>query len=434
MSFELKNIIAKREQIYIYALAVFLLLLPFQVRYNNIGLILLIAGWLINFSKEQFLENFKNTFWKRGYLVMVLFYAYFVLRGLSIENGELVFSESATREIGRKVAFIVFPLLFNMKLIKAHYHKLIRFFVYGVFLAMIVCLLNAFYVNGVEGINAGRGLKHFNAWYFSNHLLVKPIDFHPTMFAFVTAIVLHLGVLQILGVSNDNLKVFKNKLWAIIMSVFLFVFLLALSSRNVLFFSLISIFIIVIRTILKSKNYKLLLYFGLASIVLITVELSVNHVNRRRVLDLLQLTKNPSEMSFGGSSFRMACTTALYEELVKDNWLLGIGSGRNEKRFNEAYLKYDLSVAAEENYNAHNQYLETLIYNGAIGLLLLLAMYFIVFRFTLKNRLLFGFIIGYLLLTVALTESILERQKGIWLFVTLILVLLDSRIVLNKKN
>ncbi|WP_308991784.1 O-antigen ligase family protein [Mariniflexile litorale] len=416
----LSTIIKNKEKIYVYGLSLFLFLLPFKIRYNNIGLILLIVGWIFNFDRNEFLENFKVKNFKIAYILILIFYFYFVLRGFNFTNQESIFMAEAVKEYGRRTALILFPLLFNYKLINQYYKLLVKIFINGVFLAILICVSNAFYINAIEGIGVGRGLNHFNDWYFSNHLLVKPIEFHPTLFALVCSIVFHLGILQFLNI--NNVRVFKSNVKAIIISLLVFVFMLALSSRNVIFFTLVSSSFIVLRYVIKQKKFKILFAFFILISSMIILELSINYVNRKRFFDAINLNTEAYNLSYGGTSFRYACGKALYNEIAKEHWLFGIGSGRNIDVFNNAYLKYNLTIAAESNYNAHNQYLETLIYNGILGLLLLLALFIFVFWVCYKQKFYFGAIIVYLLATVSITESILENQKGLWLFITLIFV------------
>ncbi|MBL6449866.1 O-antigen ligase family protein [Fulvivirga sp. 29W222] len=422
----------KKEYIYIYSLCLFLFLLPFEVRYNNIGLIALVLGWAINFKGTEFLSYIKDRSFKRIFIAICLFYVYFILRGFDFSS-ETYFYNNALVEYGKKIALILLPILLNIKAIRKH-HKLILYsFVGGVFLAIIICLSNAVYVNFKEGLQVNRGFFHFNAWYFSNLLLTKPINFHPTLFSFAVSIVLHICVLQILNLSASKVKLFKSKAIASAVAILMFMFMLMLSSRNVLLFSTVSIFILVIKYIINTKKYRYSLYFILAITGISAFELSINHVNKQRIVDLLSINKNPTEKSFGGSSFRLASFNALYQEIIKDNWIFGIGSGGDQTQFDRAYLKHGLSIAAKEHYNAHNQYLETLIDNGIVGLLLLLAIYFVALKTSYNTNSYLGLIVVYLLASLALTESILERQKGIWLFTTVLFIFIAKLENLKEK-
>jgi len=97
--------------------------------------------------------------------------------------------------------------------------------------------------------------------------------------------------------------------------------------------------------------------------------------------------------------------------VLRDNWIFGVGTGDSVNELNKLRsIEWHESM---ENYNSHNQYIESLLDVGVLGISALLLLLLNLVRAGIKSRnyVLIGF---FLVLSVSfLTESILERQKGI---------------------
>jgi O-antigen ligase len=96
--------------------------------------------------------------------------------------------------------------------------------------------------------------------------------------------------------------------------------------------------------------------------------------------------------------------------LFKNAPYFGYGTGDVKDCLMESYRASNFTYALEKKLNAHNQYLQTSVALGFLGLLSLLAFLFLPLypvRFSS-----FSFFIGLVILN-ALTESIFETQKGV---------------------
>lgn len=98
--------------------------------------------------------------------------------------------------------------------------------------------------------------------------------------------------------------------------------------------------------------------------------------------------------------------------IVKDNFILGVGIGDVKNNLKDSYAKNDMEDALKNNLNSHNQYLETLIGLGLIGLLMLLAMFFIPAYIALKKR---NILVLFFLIVIGINflfETMLNTQAG----------------------
>ena len=98
--------------------------------------------------------------------------------------------------------------------------------------------------------------------------------------------------------------------------------------------------------------------------------------------------------------------------IVKENPLLGVGVGDAQDKLNARYVSVGNTLWANRELNAHNQYLQTLLETGLIGLILLLAfLTSLVFSFDKRKRI---YAISILVLYGLnfLFESMLLRNSG----------------------
>ncbi|GAB4331064.1 MAG: hypothetical protein Kow00127_23110 [Bacteroidales bacterium] len=113
-----------------------------------------------------------------------------------------------------------------------------------------------------------------------------------------------------------------------------------------------------------------------------------------------------------GSAARMLVWKSSLE-ILAEHPVIGVGTGDVAPALMEKYHEHGITSAEEHGYNAHNQYLQTMLATGIAGLLVLLAGLWITLRQGWLNKepllflfpLLFGFHI--------LVESMLERQAGV---------------------
>ncbi|MGQ0828479.1 MAG: O-antigen ligase family protein [Bacteroidota bacterium] len=111
--------------------------------------------------------------------------------------------------------------------------------------------------------------------------------------------------------------------------------------------------------------------------------------------------------------------TGIYKcglDLVKDNWLYGVGPGNVQKQLNGCYGSFSKEVYDGKNYNTHNQFLD---YWAGMGILAPLSLLLLLFYVSYTNFKTGNFLPAGLcvLFFVAMqTENVLTRQNGIVVF------------------
>jgi O-antigen ligase len=112
---------------------------------------------------------------------------------------------------------------------------------------------------------------------------------------------------------------------------------------------------------------------------------------------------------------------------IKKYWPLGTGTGGTMTALRSEYDKLNLGVF-KYDYTSHNQYIETSLEIGIVGLVVLIACYFIPMRMAIlqKNKLLFSVIL--IMVLTSFTTCVLERSRGIIFYMSF------ASMLMIKKN
>ena len=87
-------------------------------------------------------------------------------------------------------------------------------------------------------------------------------------------------------------------------------------------------------------------------------------------------------------------------------------------------------LKSHSDYMSHNQYVETFMKSGLIGLISLLSIIVYCFYISIKRKNKMLLVISFILCCSMLTESVFERVTGIYFFSTVILLILNDK----KRN
>jgi len=121
------------------------------------------------------------------------------------------------------------------------------------------------------------------------------------------------------------------------------------------------------------------------------------------------------------------CKTAV--AIIKNNFILGVGTGDLQDAFNLQYNKYNSVLELQYRLRAHNQYLTYMVAFGVVGLswFLFFLFYPIIKTKLYKNYFYLAFF--SIVLLSMITEDTLETQVGINFF-----VFFNTIFLLSLKN
>ena len=373
-----------------------LITLPFPNYYiNSISIITCFNFWLLHNSIRVKYKNLKKNFLSFIILSSLFWISLF---GLLYTQD----TKEGLRNLEQNLPFLVFPLVFLSINLEKSFSKIIfKYFSYSVLIASLFALLKAFFFK----------VNNLGEFFFFDQLS-KLLDKHTTYFALFIVIAISYFLNELL------LKKWKN----IIMVLFLFLMLYMLSVR-ISIVGLIFIFLILtmsLKNIISSKKH--LLIFALCLMPLL-VYFTTNFQKRFN-------TKTPEGIEISDISSRKTHWEAVISHFKKDNLFFGSGTGDGHIGLYEEYKKFNFETGYFYKYNAHNQYLETLLFYGLFGLFFLFLIIYIALRNRIRVKDYLGVAIIVVFIVFMCTESILERHSGIVLF-SYIMSLLTS--TSNKK-
>lgn len=213
--------------------------------------------------------------------------------------------------------------------------------------------------------------------------------------------------------TSEGMSLSRAEKYFMLFSVFFLLFILVLlQSKMGMMISLVLILVLLVRYALR-YNYKTAVVLFLLGVVVYIPAGQYIVGARSRVLgarDIIQ-SKQISAGSIESTQVRYYVWKAALE-IIKQHPVIGVGVGNESTYLVKEYLQDGYTGAAKEKLNAHNQYLQTAVMSGMVGLIALLCCFLFPFIKTVKEK---RFVYGALLVIMAanfLVEAMLERQSG----------------------
>ncbi len=261
---------------------------------------------------------------------------------------------------------------------------------------------------------------------FFYHSLLSPFNHHAVYFSLFT----FTAIMLLMEEARSKNYFFRPVLhYSLALFFSLAVFLL--SSKQVIAFLIVytGYHLLTISTL--KKNRRIIILSGIIIMLVFTTALvSTSNPVGNRIRDLTKgsFTLHRQEqfhpgVYFNGIQFRLLPVKLVPGILTEQNsWWAGTGSARAQQLLDEKYLSMNMYAGDGKNdkgylgLNTHNQFLESLLKQGIIGLFAF-TMLFIAFISTGRKNSKNGYLFAWLILgAYSFIESILETQYGIILF------------------
>jgi O-antigen ligase len=405
------NLENNQRQVGLFLLAAALLSLAIQVRFvNTISVMALVA---VSLFHKNGLRNLKSALVNPYFIACLLFVLMQVL-GLTYTAN----TEETMRKFSVKTGMVAIPFFFCAGYTITLKERKWLFYIFNIALSVValICLLLAV----VDYNNI-----HDKSVFFY-HRLVRPFSHHAIYFSFYLLFCIIFWIER--GFS------FEEKGWPRNSIVFFIAFdvimILLLSSKVVITIIVIYFLYVFAKQFIKKKN---ILVIGGGSVILaftLFLVFSSNNPVKKRFseitqggLDLLTQEKFSPDMYFNGLQLRMLNWRFTYEILNEEKaWLLGVGPGDALQKLNEKYVSMNMYKGEGDtdrgylSYNCHNQFLETVLQSGTLGLLLLAGAFVSLCLWIGRVGSTEAYIILLSILAFSFTESLLETQYGIFLF------------------
>jgi O-antigen ligase len=303
-----------------------------------------------------------------------------------------------------KLSIFIFPVLmasFREELFRRDILRQVLWaFVFGVFTAFLICYGQAAYryFNG----------ESLDVFYYSSLSPLMHASYMAMYVCFAMAILLYFF-------SNGIVRGAFHKILVISMIILFELFIIMLSSKA----GILGLLIVMLmfsaymamdrKQVLKGIASGTLLVLSFLAMFIIFPVSSERFEQTREALEQADINKEELANSTGE---RIMIWWYSFE-ITNENFLLGVGTGDVEEVLLDKYREKEMFIALSQTLNAHNQYLQTMIALGVVGLLGLLLSLFLPAMLALEARHYLYFTFLVLVAFNFLFESMLETQAGV---------------------
>lgn len=375
----------------------------FSIASGSIGMMVFLFAWIVNFKSLDF-SNFKKN--KNLFLLMGFYALIIICASYSINPNQ------AQKEVTRFLAFAVFPLIFATihPFNKTERRTFVRAFIGFLIAFFLICLIHAIYRQMVFFNQGG----HFNWYFFYRYDFVEIFRQHPTYLSMYTNL-----ALCFMAFEKEKEFLIKNGFvrFTVVMTLILALVLYGSRIGYIIFGVFVLIYLL---KLLKRKKTKEILFVLLFFIGIGILGWNIPIVKERILFTLgkkIDYKFNNSQAVDQGTPEEQGRLLLWQDalDLIQSKPIFGYGTGASKQILTEKYKQEGHAVFLQERYNAHNTYLELMIWGG----ILLLITYLIVIGNILRNFLIkkewmvLSFFI--IILLTGITETIFLAQ-GIMFF------------------
>ena len=378
-----------------YACALLMFALPYSIRLTSLATILLLIALIIDSKVEYLKLNLKKASLLLGGLVLL-----YLMTGFS-----LLYTENLNQgffEMEKGITLIVFPVFFSLihRITKEELHMILWSFVFSNLSLGLICIVYASYKYFFYQINI----------YFY-HDLVGIFNSHATYYS----VYLIFSILILIFLYREGAIRWKPKFTIWVIGVFFTVLIYLLGARSTVILFTLAVPLSIFYFIIKSGRFLVGGVIAISFFIIMFTVVNNNPHLKERIIQLkdykYELSKNHVE-GYNGLTTRLAQWESSIE-IIRRAPIIGVGVGDVQDQLQEVYIKNYLKYSYMEKFNAHNEFIQTLLGLGFIGL--------VIFLFSLVSPLYFSFKHGHslhvcfilLFAYCCLTESMLHVQKGI---------------------
>jgi O-antigen ligase len=395
----------RKDNAMLFSMQLVVASLPFVEHINSWAILIMTLVWLFTTKYSTILHDLKD---RRLGLLFILYFINLLI-GLSYTDN----LAGGGQDLMLKLSFVIFPfvLLVNRRIDEHFFRGVIRVFYYSMFLVSIYILLAAWrnLINAGD-VDLSQALGYFTYEILAANIGIQPIYLSLYMVFSFFAVIWDFFLEPKIGLTKSGK--WMARIWAF----HFYMMVILLSSRMELLVLLFISFL----GLAYYQGLKAKLWFSAIFKILVLGSftiflLGLFPVNKARYEEMVDINKDYTQTKWGGRSIRIHKWMNTLE-LISEQPILGTGVGDMQDELQKVYKRNQFDIAYSYRFNPHNQYLQTWAASGIVGLLILLMIYFVSFKYALdsKNQLYIALVL--LLFLSMITESMLERQKGLVFF------------------
>ncbi len=267
---------------------------------------------------------------------------------------------------------------------------------------------------------------HYNVPKFRHYIYfeMKYFAIHPTYFTFVLTYCIVVSLK----------KIVENRIGIDVLLLFLYiVFSIFLMTKLNLIFQFGVVFCFVFFKSGINHLKKTIILISLVVISISTVVYMPSLLNRFTEV-IKSINKKPEGMAFDSTNIRRAIYNCDLE-LVKKNYLLGVGFNNIQERLNDCYsANYDSQFYKEKNYLSHNYFFYVFISSGIVGFYAVLIFFLYLFKLVTQISKFIVFVVVLNVFLMCFIEDFFYRQFGLFSFLLLFFTHYKNNLENQKNN
>lgn len=391
--------IGLQKNIFLYLTYAIVFTIPVYGRLLPLLIGLMALNWLI---EGRYLKTFRLIFTDRYRLLSFSFSLlyFFYLAGLILTDN----FHYAAEDLETKLSILIFPLIFATSgfplFSRVESRTIIRVFTAGCLAGTILLLGRAFY-HGVMLHQPGTFYYTGLSW-----------NYHPGYYAMYITFAVSNILFSIL-IKQNVTGIFRLSGHILILLLFtLMIILLSSKAGMIIWLAVVGFYTIML--FFRCRRWLAGLIF-IASAMGTFITLLVIFPNAAgRVSQAKQdMARHVTAENQGQSTGERLAILKASEEIIRKNFFFGVGTGDVKDALLAQYEADSLDQVLTLKLNAHNQFIQTFIALGVLGMILLLAMFvvpaYLAFRQGSCIYFAFLFITGISMVF----ESMLETQAGV---------------------
>src|SRR6185437_5417851 len=375
------------NKIYYYLLILIAITLFIPMKISNIAVVLLLVNWLLGLNyKEKISKAFSNLFFWLFigiYIISIIGLAYTT----NTKHG--MFS------LEKQLSLLLFPLIISSSpaLERKQLNKIIICYI----ITSVVAILFTFSYAVHRATIVPEG-------YYKLNIFTNEITFIMGTSHVYYGLYLVLSALYCIYLFYNTTK-FTLRCLLVVAYIIIFAYTVLITAK----IALISLVILSVVLLIYLKRF-FKIYSLIVFIVLIVVSIQLwNYIPK--------IKERFSDITLSSGSFyssQRIATLNCSSELIKENWLLGVGTGDDYDLLNNCYEQ--MGQQKFEGLDTHNQYFDFLLTFGIGGLLVFLTSLLVPLYNAIKEKQILYILFLLHFMICCLTENLLDNNKGIVFF------------------
>ena len=375
-----------------------LVALPFTFNLTLPIAIILFFNWIAEWNWKEKIARIKSTS-PAMFFVFISFFVVYIIGVFYSTN-----KAAALSELEYKAWFLLAPLLFFTADKSCLTPKRTKFLLFAFIMSMTALIFVNYTLSFVNYLNTHSSREFY---YISLSRFMHPS--YSSMYACVAFIIVY----YLLFISKEKLPTVAK--WALVSLLLLYtIYIYCLQSKaGILAFAAIFFLLGLYWINKRGKRWGWSALFVVVMLLVPVLFLRFTSSSNNRLKATVETFKSEDGESKSKESSQLRITIwKMSWQMIVENLPMGVGSGDAKDALIQGYsgMGYDYMHAAR--YNSHNQYLQTMLALGIIGIASLLAHLFapLYAAFKKKQILYLSFLIVIIL--NLLVESMFERRAG----------------------